>query len=157
MRDDFEQELELAWAAGFFDGEGSSVRKNATGTNRAQVHLSINQKDRRVLDRFVVAVGHGRVWASHTREMFTMAVYGEGPVIDVMTKLWPYLDEMKREQFRTAVEWAQAEQAKNPTRGNGSRTCRKEGHNRWKWTARGRLCADCEVERHQRYASTRRR
>jgi len=48
---------EEAWAAGFFDGEGStSRRKNGT---HYYPQIQIGQKDRRVLERFALMAGEG--------------------------------------------------------------------------------------------------
>jgi len=48
-------DVELAWSAGFFDGEGSTF---ATGD---RLHMSIGQRHPAVLERFVSAIGVGRV------------------------------------------------------------------------------------------------
>ena len=58
---------DLAWAAGFFEGEGSvgafkTGRPRKDGTRRIGVSLSINQVDRECLDRFREVVGVGRIY-----------------------------------------------------------------------------------------------
>lgn len=48
-------DIELAWAAGFFDGEGS-FHAHASHKTNPKLAISISQKDREVLDRFHAAV-----------------------------------------------------------------------------------------------------
>lgn len=93
-----DQELEIAWAAGFFDGEGSVY---FTGK---YLVLAITQADRRPLDRFRAAVDLGTVNGPYRTEKspyftYSAGVYGVQPVIE---KLWPLLSEPKREQIAKA-------------------------------------------------------
>ena len=60
------QSIELAWAAGFFDGEGyvgsMSLRvRPAKGRARAVLTMEISQVDERPLQRFAAAVGCGSI------------------------------------------------------------------------------------------------
>jgi hypothetical protein len=54
---------EVAWAAGFFDGEGTTgtYRDGSTTTKRCRIQISASQNDREVLDRFAMIVGVGKV------------------------------------------------------------------------------------------------
>lgn len=97
---------ELAWAAGFFDGEGSSsgvVKPNEHGPS---VYLRINQVDRRPLERFLRAVGLGQINGPYVRKIgkpqCVWQVAGFKSDI-VMALLWPSLSEPKREQYERAV------------------------------------------------------
>jgi hypothetical protein len=90
--------IELAWAAGFFDGEGSVY---FTGK---YITLAITQADRRPLDRFRAALDLGTVRGPYRLEkspyfVYTAGVYEIQPVIE---KLWPLLSEPKREQITNA-------------------------------------------------------
>jgi hypothetical protein len=91
---------ELAWAAGFFDGEG------CTSTDKwDRIRITIGQKDRRVLGRFAAAVGAGKVYGPYRRpgEFFFYVVNrAESP--EVIRKLWPFLSDLKREQARKALD-----------------------------------------------------
>lgn len=153
-----ERESELAWAAGFFDGEGCTAKKNATGTSLPSILISISQNDRRVLDRFVAAVGRGGVYGPYDRPnlgshpMYAAYVIGYDSVLATMIDLWPYLDEMKQDQFRDAVDWLKEQGG--PYGHRGSAMC-KEGHERRRWTGRGLLCVDCEEARNKRYSDKR--
>lgn len=103
---------ELAWAAGFYDGEGSTcggVRPDrARGT---RLMMSITQTDPRVLKRFKAAVGVGQVngpydfkgnrhrqapqWAWQCQNWRDVQV--------AVAKLWRFLGPVKREQIQRAV------------------------------------------------------
>jgi hypothetical protein len=52
---------ELAWAAGFFDGEGTISQTSAKGTRRRYLILRIGHVDPRPLRRLVDAIGVGHV------------------------------------------------------------------------------------------------
>lgn len=92
--------MEIAWAAGFFDGEGS------TYANRNTPRVAIGHVDRRPLDRFLAAVGVGSVTGPYDhntkknpkwRPHYTYQAYGD-KAIKVLDALWPYLSAPKREQ-----------------------------------------------------------
>ena len=103
---------ELAWAAGFFDGEGN-IRARVDKYHNAFV-VQIAQTDRRPLERFQAAVGgigviygpyapssrktkphHNLAYAYHTNRFeHTQAV---------AAMLWSFLSPPKREQARSAV------------------------------------------------------
>lgn len=91
-------ETELAWAAGFFDGEGTSTscrNKNQAAYPRLHVH----QKDRRTLDRFHAAIGF-RGSVGHRRSDGCYAWQASCNLgRSVMMLLWPYLSEAKKEQW----------------------------------------------------------
>lgn len=93
-------QTELAWAAGFMEGEGGFYFSRRDGRLLIQVY----QNDRRPLDRFQVAVGQGRVggpYQGSTRKnpRHVYKVGGNAKVIEVAILLWPYLGEQKQEQF----------------------------------------------------------
>ena len=94
---------ELAWAAGFFDGEGcTSVLKTARD-KYAYVRLSTSQKYPEVLERFQRAVGHGSIYKAKTREIYSLDVYKNERVMDVLNRLWPFLSERKKQQALDAI------------------------------------------------------
>ena len=87
---------ELAWAAGFFDGEGCTTTVNGSAS------IVVVQKDRRPLDRFARALG-GNVGGPY-------GPYGKGCAMyrwqatgkrakEVMDLLWPFLSDPKKEQY----------------------------------------------------------
>lgn len=95
---------ELAWAAGFFDGEGCSYKPKDKNFGR----ISISQKDKRVLERFQKAVDAGQIYNGSKRDQdFKYIVQGK-TAKTVMDKLWPYLGEIKKSQWlrvTTGVEY----------------------------------------------------
>ena len=92
--------VEIAWAAGFFDGEGS------TSLDKSKPRVAIGQKDRQVLDRFKTAVGYGKVYGPYVYvnppRTFFYYVVRRQQAEDVIACLWPFLSQIKREQA-TAV------------------------------------------------------
>jgi len=94
-------DTELAWAAGFFDGEGwSSGNQQQAGKTKA-FYLGISQKDPRPLRRFLEAVDQSDRPVYENR-LNTVAWSG-AKALAVLRKLWPYLSEPKREQAARAL------------------------------------------------------
>src|SRR2546428_6769924 len=117
---------DLAWAAGFFDGEGhvGAARK---GERRLDLYLSISQVDRRVLDRFRSAVACGRVVGPYMHPV-SKARGNEQPryyfqtqrfesIQHIIAAMWAFLSPVKREQAMGALVAARA-------RYTHSKTCR---------------------------------
>jgi hypothetical protein len=110
--------IEMAWAAGFFDGEGSTFvlrhKQSRGGTGRlypcVSVGISVCQTDRRPLDRFVAALGLGKVRGPYRprgnqRPYFRWERAGRPSVHRALVRLWPYLSDPKKEQARRV--WAE--------------------------------------------------
>ena len=101
---------ELAWAAGFFDGEGHV----ASYIDREKYHgpyirISITQTDTEVLDRFNKAVlGLGKVCGPYAeknpnaKDKYILYVTSFEKVQAVMGLLWNFLSSIKRAQFKNA-------------------------------------------------------
>lgn len=89
--------IELAWAAGFFDGEGcTSVPKNSKA-----LRVNITQQHPEVLYRFRDAVGVGKVLGPYelaTGKLMWNWYASTKPGIVALGKLWPYLSSEKRNQ-----------------------------------------------------------
>jgi hypothetical protein len=72
-RDTDEGKLEMAWAAGLFDGEGcvsashAEGRKRKDGTQRTYPRLYVGNTDVRLLIRFQQAVGVGKIHGPYGR------------------------------------------------------------------------------------------
>lgn len=105
---------ELAWAAGFFDGEGNCRKKTPyrRDPQAKQIPLlSISQTDRRVLDRFKAAVfGVGKVYGPYrpktprSRPYWSYTTSNFGAALAVVAALWPFLGEVKRQQISAAFK-----------------------------------------------------
>jgi hypothetical protein len=144
-------QTELAWAAGFFDGEGHTGYAN----RNKRVRASINQIHPEVLNRFRAAVGGlGTVSGPYDRPggqpMYRYAVSGFEETQAAVAMIWKYLGSVKREQARNALATCRKET--RPQHGK----CR-QGHpyegNRTKWGQ----CRACmrEDDRARRPAGTR--
>jgi hypothetical protein len=107
---------ELAWAAGFFDGEGyiGAVHVNTQkGKYKGNwtLQLSISQCDPYVLHRFREAVGGiGRITGPYSRKLPKRGndrwVYrtNASQVEQVMDQIKPYLSPVKLAQLEKALE-----------------------------------------------------
>lgn len=107
----------LAWAAGFFDGEGTAVlaNLNSTRTNPTTGRrrdyptptLAVTQHfDPATIHRFHEAVGGlGKVYGPHTSKgtanhpRWSWSVRRPHEVIAVVAMLWSFLTQPKREQI----------------------------------------------------------
>ena len=123
---------ELAWAAGFFDGEGNCRLRVDKQRNerRSRIYgtlvVQIGQTDRDVLDRFHKAVGVGSVCGPYTKThtkgrpptiYFAFHTAGRKAVA-AFGLIRPYLSRVKREQGDVAI--AQYEEfLQRPRLGNG--------------------------------------
>jgi hypothetical protein len=102
---------ELAWAAGFFDGEGHiGVRRNGPSFPSRRIGLHVGQADRRPLDRFLRAVGVGQIRGPdrqskypNAKLMFRFHVDNFQHAQHVVAVLWRWLSEPKREQAHLAL------------------------------------------------------
>lgn len=102
---------ELAWAAGFFDGEGNIRAKPNKQHARIYYHPTIfmPQVDRQVLDRFHRAVGGlGKVtgpwdrtrYAPNRRDQWYYEAFSFERAQAITAMLWNWLSPVKREQAR---------------------------------------------------------
>lgn len=99
---------ELAWAAGFFDGEGHVGYREQLGAGQSWA-VDIAQTEPNTLDRFHRAVGRGKIYGPYRHKngrhnpywRFTANGYERTQAIAGM--LWAFLSEVKREQFAEAL------------------------------------------------------
>jgi len=103
---------ELAWAAGFFDGEGSvSLVHSKTRISRGIV-LSIGQTNPGVLTRFKDSVGVGRVHGpyppttSNRKPTWRFLASSYKDVQAIVAMMWPWLDPIKRNQATRCLKEA---------------------------------------------------
>lgn len=88
-------DTEIAWAAGFLDGEGyTSI--NSNGRYRT-ICIAVTQKDLRPLQRFQRIMGIGNILTPEASGVTRWRVSGR-KAMAVLERLWPYLSEPKREQ-----------------------------------------------------------
>lgn len=98
---------DIAWAAGFFDGEGCI--RNTHWTNKVNrntrygLQITITQKHREPLDRFQRIFGCGKVYRHKDGHfVFSMAKLEE--VDFVLEKMWPFMCSVKRADANRAIE-----------------------------------------------------
>lgn len=106
-------EIELAWIAGFFDGEGYvGVEKNQT-----TLAIQIAQVRREPLDRILRIVNLGRVQGPYNRTnpkwkpIYVFNIRGSDSY-KFMALIFPYLSLPKQEQYANALEKITALQEK---------------------------------------------
>lgn len=107
---DCSYETELAWAAGFFEGEGSFTLTEHRHKMRPQVTMPQSGSSE-LLHRFAAAVRTGSVtgpykYASQTlakQPRWTFQAYGPKSE-KVMERLLPYLSGPKKEKYLAYVE-----------------------------------------------------
>ncbi len=88
---------ELAWAAGFVDGEGCFY----SASSKRYPRLSISQNDKEVLERFQESVGLGKIYGPYPpRPDFEYRLNGLEKVQAVIAMLWPWLSGKKKEQAK---------------------------------------------------------
>lgn len=98
--------IELAWAAGLFDGEGSSYYNESSRS--LQIRISQNY-DPEVLERFRAAVGVGKVYGPYggERMAFQYVAAGQAAII-AMEQIGLFLSGPKRLQWELATEMWEA-------------------------------------------------
>lgn len=161
---------ELAWAGGFFDGEGSTFV-----VQRSQyVAIGISQSDREglpaVLTRFRSAVGgigimtgpiHVKTPAGGDAETkWIYNAFGHEMAQAVIAQIWPWLGSVKREQARRALKAHREHRERKPrssgtTFGRPPQDACKRGHDlsvAEQHPGRSRQCRQC---RHERYIERR--
>lgn len=105
---------ELAWAAGFFDGEG-----HCSYTNR-KINLAINQIDTYVLERFSAAVnGLGKIYKPKPKanpnhnDIFMWKTSNFEHTQAVIAMLWEFLSPIKRNDISRAMILNKANMSNN--------------------------------------------
>jgi len=104
-------ETDIAWAAGFFDGEGSIAIQRPTARFARSYHLSIEQKDWEPIERFLHIFGGspGRRDSSYTnvgvrRNCFVWRSSDMAHSRWVMAQIYPYLTERRQKKWADALE-----------------------------------------------------
>ena len=97
-------ETDRAWAAGFWDGEGSTSLKRAQRPNGPrQRRMYVSQKDTgpELLDRFLSIVGVGIVKERSTRPgVWAWTAQDNASTSRALAVMWPYLSSPKQTQAR---------------------------------------------------------
>jgi hypothetical protein len=102
---------ELAWAAGFFDGDGwaslSKQKRRRTGQPQARINQASLSDVPQVLVRFRDAVGVGRLGGPRTEEgrqpLYWWVASSRADVVRTGELIGPWLSREKRDQFAAAT------------------------------------------------------
>jgi hypothetical protein len=89
--------LEHAWAAGLFDGEGSTSVYKSGQQKWLYPRLSMGQKDPEVLERMLTLFG-GQIYRDRTRPMYQWNLNKQDHVMEALNMMWPFLSEVKKRQ-----------------------------------------------------------
>jgi hypothetical protein len=98
-------EIDIAWAAGLFEGEGSCGFRMRRHELRPFVKLGMTDRD--VVERFVSIVGVGNVTTTHRppdKRMWHWSIGGKDDCCRVLGLLWPYLGERRKERALEVLE-----------------------------------------------------
>lgn len=88
-------EAEAAWAAGFYEGEGSAI------SHAGSFGLTFPQQDPQVLHRLAEFFG-GTVRGPDAQGMSTVVVYGRR-ASRAAAYMWPWLSDRRRRQIQDAI------------------------------------------------------
>ena len=91
-------DLDRAWAAGFFDGEGCTSILSVQRDRNKYLRMSVSQKTPELLEKFQRIVGCGKIYAAKKREIHNWNCYVETDCDHVLETLWPYLGDVKKAQ-----------------------------------------------------------
>lgn len=94
--------LDYAWAAGFFDGEGTTSVLKAQRDKYSYIRMGISQKNIEPLEKFLKIVEKGKIYKLKTRDMYSWNCYRNEDVESVLERLWPYLSTIKKDQANKA-------------------------------------------------------
>ena len=104
------EQYELAWAAGFFDGEGH-IGLVKTGQNR-HIHIQICQTIDGPLERFQAILGLGKIYGPYIPKKMAgkrkpykqLHIDTFEHVQYTICRLWPWLSKPKRNQAKRVLE-----------------------------------------------------
>jgi hypothetical protein len=105
--------VNLAWAAGFFDGEGSTCCSNNNGHRHTRLQLSIGQKNYKndtadTLVRFKNIFKCGKIYKKNiigkeiNQKQFYVTIATD--VKKIIKLMYPFLSKAKKEQYKNAVK-----------------------------------------------------
>jgi hypothetical protein len=101
-------DTDRAWAAGLWDGEGCASLNTMHRPSGEYVYCysSMGQVDRRVLDRLTEVTGIGKVYGPYARGGHPITMWRAAGYLKMLALarfLWPYLGQVKRDQFKRTL------------------------------------------------------
>lgn len=101
-------ELDIAWAAGLFEGEGSfntTCPHKGRGLTKRYLRLTMQSCDLDVLERFQRIVGVGAIYAVRpdprrpdAKRIWSWVASGERVFVEILGLFMPYLGKRRRER-----------------------------------------------------------
>ena len=115
---------ELAWAAGFFDGEGNTRLEQSSDKRRRYLRISIGQTEKETLLRFQRAVGGiGKIYGPYQKgirqPIWTYSARGNDAK-GALNLILPFCSSPKRNQAQEAINGEQY--------GDGLDHCKRKTH-----------------------------
>ncbi len=111
--DELKRMCDLAWAAGFFEGEGCVHLKKERRPNHGRKEvpvIQLNNTDKDVLERFIQIVGYGRLLGPYTKKKqptnkpyYTWYVAKVSEVERILLMLLPFLGERRKQKTEQAL------------------------------------------------------
>jgi len=141
---------QLAWAAGFFVGEGTTNYCESNGSRNLKI--SIPQVEREPLDRFATIVGFGKIYGPYaartakSRPQFLYHINGFEKCQALIALLWFWLSTAKKQQACRAL-LAKKEFRPRTTKKRILRLVCRNGHNDWANWRNQRVCRSCRKTR----------
>jgi hypothetical protein len=100
-------ETEVAWAAGFFEGEGSIFPKRGK-IHARYVHMSLGQKCEERVVRFQAALGTGHVLGPYMEGTYWVwKATDKRSVRRAMNLMWPYFGPTIKARLREVLDSGQ--------------------------------------------------
>lgn len=97
-------DIDRAWAAGFWDGEGYA---GFAGKKQPSLRAQIQQSEKSILERFQTIVGCGRLHGPYTRKSqrphWQLSFSSVASVRQLFDVLSPYLYVTKKSQLEAAI------------------------------------------------------
>jgi LAGLIDADG endonuclease len=97
----FDEQLEQAWCAGFFDGEGSIHYYRRGARRTIQLNIAQRTSNREVLDRCQAIIG-GRISHAHTG-ISHLQITNIDEIKRAFAKISPWLGTVKKRDFIVAI------------------------------------------------------
>ena len=97
---------DLAWAAGFIDGEGC-IRASYNGAKIRYLYLTVGQKNRPLVDKLIGIFGVGSIHHSPARPTSSEAhvwTCTSRRAFHGLSLVWPWLGEQKKADFKRAIK-----------------------------------------------------
>lgn len=104
-------DVEIAWAAGFYEGEGTFFTRTSRGRDHTPfpngLVLTIVQRHEEPLLRFHGIIGYGTIYQRIRRDkpMWWLTITRTKEALQVAELLWPWLSERRQEQILSAVDY----------------------------------------------------